>query len=78
MLKRLAPQNEHTLLEKGFVTYIWIQTSSPNAAGGLEPLGLLLTKLNDDWKTRLTPEATQASLIVGGNPLTFYGKLLMI
>lgn len=64
LLQRLAPNNECSLLERGVITYVWIETSCPGVADGVDPLISIMKSLSDNWGTRLTPEATHASLIV--------------
>lgn len=64
VFQRLAFHNDRLLLEKGFITYLWMQTSDGDFRKPLEPLSLATTKLYQLLEKPFDAEATYASLIV--------------
>lgn len=64
VFQRLALHNDRLLLEKGFITYLWMQTSDGDSKRSLEPLSLATTKLYQLLGKPFDAEATYASLIV--------------
>lgn len=61
LLQRLAAENHEILLQKVFVMYIWMQTSSPD---GLGTLTHFISKLRCVWPSSLSADAAHAALMV--------------
>ncbi|WEW57165.1 sporulation-specific protein 22 [Emydomyces testavorans] len=64
LLQRFASHGIENLIERGFITYIWMKTASPGVDDGLESLRTVVAKLTETWKSRLSGEATHAALIL--------------
>ncbi|KAI5304393.1 hypothetical protein KEM56_006541 [Ascosphaera pollenicola] len=64
IFQRLALHNDPVPLEKGFVTYIWMQTSDSSSANALDHLHSSATKLHAMIRRSINAEATYACLIL--------------
>ncbi|KAL2001085.1 hypothetical protein VTN02DRAFT_2252 [Thermoascus thermophilus] len=65
LLQRLASTNDNESVERGFVTLIWmLTTSSSNEQGSLDILNDTVAMLADCWSGPLSTAATHASLIL--------------
>ncbi|PGH23466.1 hypothetical protein AJ80_02420 [Polytolypa hystricis UAMH7299] len=62
--QRLVLHGDNALLEKCFVTLIWIQTSHSDVVAGLDILSTASEKLKTSWRQSLSVEATYACLIL--------------
>ncbi|EEH42224.2 uncharacterized protein PADG_07044 [Paracoccidioides brasiliensis Pb18] len=64
LLPRLILYNDVPLLERYFVTYVWMQTALEGFTNGLDSLLSAAEKLSASLRKSLTEEAAQASLIL--------------
>ncbi|EQL38157.1 hypothetical protein BDFG_00534 [Blastomyces dermatitidis ATCC 26199] len=64
LLQRLLLHNNISILEKCFVTYVWMQTTLPELAAGLDSVSATVDKLMQSLRKPLGEEAAQASLIL--------------
>ncbi|OJD25043.1 hypothetical protein ACJ73_03590 [Blastomyces percursus] len=64
LLQRLPLHNNISILEKCFVTYVWMQTALPDLTAGLDSLSTTVDKLGESLRKPLSEEAAQASLIL--------------
>ncbi|PGH12790.1 hypothetical protein AJ79_04014 [Helicocarpus griseus UAMH5409] len=64
LLQRLILHNDISLLERCFVTYIWMQTELQGLTAGLDALLSVAEKLNESLQNPLSEEATHASLVL--------------
>ncbi|KAI1936792.1 sporulation-specific protein 22 [Ophidiomyces ophidiicola] len=63
LLQRLFIYGNTDLIERGFVTYIWMKTTT-EPDGGFKHLELFVEKSTEIWKSKLSGEATHACLIL--------------
>ncbi|OJD17226.1 hypothetical protein AJ78_02663 [Emergomyces pasteurianus Ep9510] len=64
LLQRLVLHNDISILERCFVTYVWMQTALSELEAGLDSLSEVVGKLGESWRKPLSEEAAQASVIL--------------
>lgn len=64
LIQRLVLHNDIFILEKCFVTFVWMQTALSELTAGLNSLLGLIEKLEESLRKPFSEEAAQASLIV--------------
>ncbi|PGH05766.1 hypothetical protein GX51_02737 [Blastomyces parvus] len=64
LLQRLLLHNNISILEKCFVTYVWMQTALPELTAGLDSLSATIDRIDESLRKPLSEEAAQASLIL--------------
>ncbi|EGC46539.1 conserved hypothetical protein [Histoplasma capsulatum var. duboisii H88] len=64
LIQRLVLHNDIFILEKCFVTFVWMQTALSELTAGLNSLSGLIEKLEESLRKPFSEEAAQASLIL--------------
>ncbi|EDN07288.1 predicted protein [Histoplasma mississippiense (nom. inval.)] len=64
LIQRLVLHNDIFILEKCFVTFVWMQTALSELTAGLNSLLGLIEKLEESLRKPFSEEAAQASLIL--------------